>query len=496
MITLSKTDYILYRECPKNVWFKIHKPDIYSESELSDFEKTIIETGNEVELEVRKLFLGGILIEGRDVGAQNATNDYIANKQPILFQPIFVKNNFLAAVDILQFDPGTGGYSVYEVKSTNEIDDKAHYHDLAFQVNLLRSCGLKIEKAYLIHLNSEYVRSGALDIEKLFKIVDVTSEVEGLCGDVSNESKTALEYLSQEAEPNGLCCCVYKGRSRHCPTFHHSNPEVPEYGVHDIARIGNSKAKLQELVDKSIFHLHEIPDHIKLSEIQKNQIDAHVSDKTSVKNAEISQELSSLVYPLYFLDYETFPCAIPRFDGFSPYQQIPFQYSLHILKSPSGTPSHKEFLFTGSDDPSQSFVESLKRDIGNSGSIIVWNKKFECKINEQLGERITNTKSFIDSVNLRVYDLMDIFSKQYYVHKGFRGSTSIKAILPTLAPDLSYSDLEIQEGGTAADKWNKMVLGLVAKDEGHKIAENLRLYCGRDTNAMYVIWRHLYELVK
>lgn len=80
MITLSKTDYILYRECSKNVWFKIHKPDIYSESELSDFEKTIIETGNEVELEARKLFPGGVLIEGRDMGAQKVTESYIAKK--------------------------------------------------------------------------------------------------------------------------------------------------------------------------------------------------------------------------------------------------------------------------------------------------------------------------------------------------------------------------------------------------------------------------------
>lgn len=495
MITLSKTDYILYRECPKNVWFKIHKPDIYSVSELSDFEKTIIETGNEVELEARKLFPEGILIMGRGADAQKATESHIAKKQGILFQPIFVKNNFLAAIDILQFNADTGGYSIYEVKSTNDIDGKSHYHDLSFQVNLLRSCGLKIEKAHLVHFNSEYIRSGELDIVKLFKIVDATKEAEGLCGDVSNESNAAIEYLSQETEPKGFCCCVYKGRSKHCSTFQHSNPEVPEYSVHDIARIGSSKAKLQELVDKNIFHLHEIPDHIKLSEIQKNQVDAHVLDKILIKNNEISRELSNLVYPLYFLDYETFPCAIPRFDGFSPYQQIPFQYSLHVLESPTTAPIHKEFLFTESSDPSKSLIESLQKDIGDSGSIIVWNKRFECKINEEIGKRIPAAKSFVDSINARVYDLMDIFSKQHYVHKGFRGSTSIKSVLPILAPDLSYSDLEIQEGGTAADKWNKMVMGLIIKEEAVKIAEDLRQYCGRDTNAMYVIWEYLYKLV-
>lgn len=495
MTTLSKTDYILSRECPKNVWFKIHKPDIYFVSELSDFEKTIIETGNEVELEARKLFPDGILINGRGADARKATEIYINNKQKVLFQPFFVKDNLVAAVDILQYDSITDTYNIYEVKSTNSID-KTHYYDLAFQVNLLHSYGLNIGKAFIIHLNGEYVRSGNLDIEKLFKIVDITKEVEGLSKDVAEESIAALQYLSQETEPAGFCCCVYKGRSRHCSTFKYSNPEVPEYSVHDIARIGNSKAKLQELVDKNIFHLHEIPDHIKLSDIQKNQVEAHALDKIFVNKIEISRELNNLVYPLYFLDYETFPCAVPRFDGFSPYQQIPFQYSLHVLESPTSSLAHKEFLFVNSTDPSKSLVETLQKDIGEKGSIIVWNKKFECKINEEIGKRISNVKSFVDSINGRVYDLMDIFSKQYYVHKGFRGSTSIKLVLPTLAPDLSYSDLEIHEGGTAADRWNKIALELVSMQEADKIAENLRLYCGRDTEAMYVIWKHLYELIK
>ena len=263
-ITISKTDYILFRECPKNVWYKIHKPDIYFQSELSDFEKSIIETGNEVELVARKLFPTGILIERRDVKGQEATQDYITKKQEILFQPIFVKDGYLAAIDILKFEPETGSYSVYEVKSTNDIDKKVHYHDLAFQVNLLRECGLKINKAYLIHLNSGYVRSGELDIAQLFKIVDVSNEVESVTDNVAVEATDALKYISQTSEPEGFCCCIYKGRSRHCSTFKYANPNVPEYSVHDIARIGSSAAKLKELIDNNIFHLD------KFFQIKKN----------------------------------------------------------------------------------------------------------------------------------------------------------------------------------------------------------------------------------
>lgn len=492
-IVLSKTDYILYRECPKNVWYKIHKTDVYSQSELSEFEKSIMETGNEVELVARKLFPSGVLIERRDEEGQKATQNYIAKHQEILFQPIFVKDNFLAAIDILKFKPETGSYAVYEVKSTNDVDDKTHYHDLSFQINLLEKYGLKIDKAYIIHLNSEYVRSGEIDITKLFKIVDVSSEVESIAESVASESGEALKYLSQDNEPNGYCCCIYKGRSRHCSTFQHANPDVPEYSVHDIARIGNSKAKLKELIDNNIFHLDKIPSHIKLTDIQQGQVDTYVLNEVLVEKEKIKAEFGALAFPLYFLDYETFPAAIPRFDGFSPYHQIPFQYSVDVLKSPESKPEHYEFLHVASDDPSKSFAESLQKHLGTTGSVIVWHKGFECGRNAEIAIRIPETKSFMDSLEGRVYDLEDIFRKQYHIHRDFRGGTSIKRILPVLVPELSYKELEIRDGGSAADTWNKIVSGSFNSAEKEKSINDLKIYCGLDTYAMYSIWLALHK---
>lgn len=495
LMLLSKTDYILYRECPKNVWYKIHKPDIYSQSELTEFEKSIIETGNEVELEARKLFPAGVLIEGRDAKAREATRDYLAKKQEALFQPIFVKDGYLAAVDILKYDPKTGGYSIYEVKATNDIDKKTHYHDLTFQVNLLRKCGLKINKAHLIHLNSEYVRTGDLKTSELFKIVDATDVVEDLAAGVNVEMAEALEYLSTDSEPKGACSCVYKGRSSHCSTFNYTNPDVPEYGVHDIARIGNSKAKLKELIDNNIFHLDKIPAGVKLTDNQQKQVDAYVLNKVFIEKEKIAGEFKSLTFPLYFLDYETFPAAIPRFAGFSPYNQIPFQYSLHILKSAAGEPEHYEFLYIEPGDPSKPFAEALRKHVGVAGTVIVWHKSFECARNDEIAARIPATKPFMDSLKSRVYDLEDIFKKQYHVHKNYRGSTSIKKILPVLAPELSYKELEIREGGSAADVWNKITNGSFSKEEKEKAAADLKEYCGLDTYAMYAIWRALYKLL-
>lgn len=492
--SISKTDYLLYRECKKSTWLKKHKPDIYYQHELTAFEKMIIQTGNEVELVARKLFPAGFLIEGRDEEAQKLTIEHIQKKQPILFQAVFEKDGFLAAVDILEFNPDTNAYSVYEVKSSNEIDEKKHHYDLAFQVNLLRKCGIQVEKINLVHLNKEYVRIGSLNTSSLFTVEDITAIIDSLCEEVAIEMDGALTYLSQESLPEGFCMCVYKGRSNHCTSFSTLNPEIPEYSVHDIARIGLSKKKLEDLIDAKIFNVHEVPPHIKLSPIQQNQIDAHKLDKVFLDKTTINRELQRLSFPLYFIDYETLPCAIPRFDKFSPYQHIPFQYSLYVLDNPDAEPRLLEFLHTDLDDPSTYFIDSMRNHIGDSGSVIVWHKSFECGRNNEIAVRIPEMKEFIDSLNGRVFDLEEIFKKQYYVHKGFKGSTSIKKVLPIIAPLLSYKELDVQDGGSAAEIWNRFTTGNLNESEKEKIITNLKTYCGMDAYAMYAIWKELYLL--
>ncbi|MFA5933252.1 MAG: DUF2779 domain-containing protein [Microgenomates group bacterium] len=494
-ITLSKTDYILYRACKKNAWYKIHEPKIYYQHELSAFERMIIQAGNEVELAARKLFPAGVLVEGRDRAEQLLTLKYIEDKTPIIFQAAFEKDYFFAAIDILELNSETNGYTVYEVKSTNEIDEKIHYYDLAFQVNLLRKSGLTVEKICLIHLNKEYIRSGELNIIGLFQIEDITEKIESLCEEVSIEMDSGITYLSQESLPVGFCTCVYKGRSNHCTCFSIINPDIPEYGIHDISRIGLSRQKLQDLVDGNIFEIHQIPPHIKLSDIQQNQIDAYKSNAPLINKDTILKELQNLKFPLYFIDYETLPCAIPRFDGFSPYQHIPFQYSLYVLESADEEPKLLEFLHSDLDDPSRYFVDSLQKNIQDSGSVIVWNKVFECGRNSEIALRIPEVKEFIDSLNIRVYDLMDIFKKQYYVHKDFKGSTSIKKVLPVMVPSLSYKELEIQDGGSAAEIWNRLYSEKIDQLEKEKIITDLKKYCGLDAYAMYAIWKELYAPV-
>jgi len=492
---VSKTDYMRWQECSKNAWLAIHKPDFYYSFEPSEFELALRETGEKVEGIARGLSPDGVLVEGRDEAAQKLTRKFIDAKTPVIFQPVFSKDGFLAAADILKFNTETGGYTIYEVKSSSSVK-KEYLHDVAFQTSLLRRCGLKIDQVFLVHLNPDYVRRGELDLSKLFLSVDMTAQIAEVEDGVTREMEESKAYLLNDSEPVGQCTCIYKGRSNHCTTFNYSNPHVPAYGVHDISRIGSSSKKLKEMVDAGIFELDKIPTHIKLSEAQQNQIDAYISGEVSIEKAAIAGELAGLQFPLHFIDYETHLSAIPLFDGWSPNKQVPFQYSLHIVEGPGVEAVHEEFLHTVLEDPDVAFARSLQEHIGPEGSIIVWHKAFECSIvNKPMAVRHPEYADFFADFEGRVYDLEDVFSKRYYIHRGFLGKTSIKKVLPVLAPDLGYEELEIREGATASAVWPKLVSGELNDAEREKICEALRKYCGRDSYAMCAIWMELGKLV-
>jgi hypothetical protein len=305
---------------------------------------------------------------------------------------------------------------------------------------------------------------------------------------------TALDYLSKKTEPPQGCECIYRGRSNQCTTFQYSNPHVPAYSIHDLSRIGASKKKLLWLVENKIFHLDDIPvEEIELSDIQLNQVLAHRRGKPIIDHEGIREELESLRFPLYFLDYETFAPAIPLFSGYGPFEKVPFQFSLHILHRPGEEPEHVEYLHMDKSDPTQAVIDLLREHVLPQGTIIAWNKSFEMGVHRRMAHRMPAHSPTIDRMNSMFYDLMDVFHKQCYVHPKFKGSVSVKYVLPALLPNLTYKDLNIQGGAQASEAWWAMVTSTDAS-EREMIASDLKKYCGLDTYAMYAIWKHLHEL--
>jgi uncharacterized protein DUF2779 len=361
-------------------------------------------------------------------------------------------------------------------------------------VILLRESGLKVARAYLTHLNSRYERLGDLDVYQLFISADLTQQVEQVINDVSEEICAAQAYLASDTEPQGPCACVYKGRSRHCSTFRYSNPHIPEYSIHDITRMGQSPKALRVLIDAGNFTLDKIPADMKLSEAQRVQTRVFRTGETVVDKRRIANDLGELNYPYHFIDYETYAPPIPHFDRFSPYDQIPLQYSLHILGAPDGEPIHREFMHIGQDDPTASFLASLKRHIGSFGTIIVWSKSFESHVNDRIADRIPQERTYLAEVNDRIYDLKDIFAKQYFVHKALLGKISIKRVLPVLVPELTYANLSIQNGTAASLAWKELLSGDLSNAEEAMLRGKLSGYCALDSYGMFAIWRALWAL--
>ena len=494
---LTKTDYLIYKDCAKNAWVKIHKPEIYYAKPLSAFDEGIIETGNEVDELARDLFPDGVIPANRD--ASEETMEFIKAQTPIIYQPVFETDLYKVICDILVWNPLLKVYDLYEIKASNsgenkKTKDELYTYDIAFQYLVLKELNIPIGKLNLVRLNSEYVRGVDLDITQLFSVEDFTERVMNITDTVLVDMKNAYDILSNEEEPFGNCKCITRGRSSHCTTFSYSNPEIPEYSVHDISRIGSSKVKLVELVDSKIFLINDVPDDFPLSEKQKNQVMATKLDKVFMNKNEISEFVNNIKIPISFLDYETFAAGIPKFTGYSPFNQITFQFSLHVVDDVDKEPSHSEFIFTENKNPDETFILALKKYLPESGHVITWNKSFEMGRNKDLIERNPEHKAFLEDLNSRIIDLMDIFTNQHFIHPKFKGKTSIKYILPVLAPDLSYKALDIQEGGTASNTWNQIVSGELTKEEVQEKIEHLKTYCKLDTYAMYRIWKYLREI--
>jgi hypothetical protein len=224
------------------------------------------------------------------------------------------------------------------------------------------------------------------------------------------------------------------------------------------------------------------------------QVRAHKSQKPIIDVGEIERILGSYTFPLYFFDYETYAPAIPAFDGFGPYVRIPFQFSLHVLRDAETEPEHVEYLQLDRSDPTRAVAQLLDQYIDPKGTVIVWYAPFERGVNKEIGDRLSAYATQMARINGQVRDLRDIFSKQHYVHPDFRGSTSIKDVLPVLVPELSYDGLMIKEGTAASEQWWAMTAAGTEAAERAIIADALRTYCKLDTYAMYAIWKTLKQV--
>jgi hypothetical protein len=203
-----------------------------------------------------------------------------------------------------------------------------------------------------------------------------------------------------------------------------------------------------------------------------------------VKPAEIREFLKKLSYPRYFLDFETFQTAVPEFDETRPYQQVPFQFSLHVVASAGAAPDHFSYLAEGNVDPRPEFLALLRERLGEAGPVICYNAAFERGIVEASVEVVPDFKGWWKKTGGRFVDLLVPFRSFAYYHPNQLGSASLKSVLPAVTGGTGYEDLEICDGGQAAWEYRRITFGNVDPDERARVRAQLEEYCGLDTEAM------------
>ena len=488
---LTKSDFLKYTQCYKYLWLHKYRQDLVSPEAKSAL-KRIFDEGYEVENYAYKLFPAGVSAYDEDIAEAVAkTKKLVKARQKTIFQPTISNSKVFCRADIIRRYTKSGNWDIYEVKSSTQVKD-IHLIDLAFQKICFEESWLKIGKLYVIYVNGEFLRRGPIDPKKFLKIVDVTRAVEALIKKVGLDIEMAHKILENKNEPEvkilKQCHSPYD-----CEFSDHCRKHLPKDSIYGIAG-GLSTEKLEMLLDQGILEIKDIPEGIVTNKSGLGYINAVKSKKVFIDSLAIKEELSSLEYPLYFLDYETFGPAVPLFDGYKPYQRIVFQYSLHIKRSPDALLEHYQYLCASIKDPTSELLGSLSKFVGEKGSLISWNKSFEMGCNKEMRERKKQHALFLKSVNDRMYDLMQCFKKGYYVHKDFKGSASIKRVLPVMVPKLSYKDLNIQEGGTASESWLKVNDPKIGQKEKDDLAKDMLAYCRLDTLAMVEILEVLKKL--
>lgn len=448
---ISKSDYMLFLKQPAWLWLKKNDPSKLPPVDANT--QTMFDAGHAFEPYAESLFPEGVALGFSDYSEYmtlpQRTLDAIESGAHVLFQPRFSWGSYTCISDIVKF-VDEGVIDLYEIKASTSAKTE-HEFDLAFQAAVIEGSGYSVRNVFVVHVNNQYVRRGEIEADKITKITDVTDKVRALGEATEKYMPLAVSVAKQ-------------------PTMPDPDPK--------LAKLGSKK------------------DWLKVYENLVPQ-EARVwppDTEPTINREAIKQFLDGLQYPLYFLDYETLMSLIPYFDGLRPYQQVPFQYSLHLLQAHDATLEHKEYLHKDNSNPSRPLTEQLLMDIGEEGTVLVWYEGFEKSRNSELGEMIPEYKQAMESLNGRVIDLMTPFKEKWYDDPRFEGSASIKKVLPVLCPELSYKTLGIQEGASAQRLWMEAILDGTRDGEKQQILEDLFEYCKLDTLAMVEIFNKLRNL--
>ena len=444
-MTLSKSLYIRGLQCEKSLWLKKKKPGVLQAPD--DGAQVVFDTGTSVGELACELFSGGERIEYTgDFNAQMAkTKELIERGTEVIYEATFCFDGILVMVDILRICED--GLIINEVKSSTSVKE-VYIDDASIQYYVISSLGYKVSAVNIIHIDNTYVRGEKLELEKLFHTEDVTEQIMQKQAEIPQILSKFEEILSKNIEPEvdigPHCSDPY-----HCDAWEYCWREqrgIPEYSVFNISRLRSDKKF--DLYKSGIVKFEDIKELDKFNASQQIQIRSELSKEQIIDKEAIKEFLETLSYPLYHLDFETFQQAVPEFVGLRPYEQIPFQFSIHKDYG-KGNLEHFEFLAEVGADPRYELALNLIKFIPQDACVLAYHASFEKGVIQNLATLFSQLSSHIMNIHSNIKDLKIPFAKKFYYHPKMCGSSSIKKVLPAIVPscESAYSSLDLIRNG-------------------------------------------------
>lgn len=485
---LSKSRIAIFEQCAKRLWLSVHRPELAHES---DSTKRVFRVGHEVGAAACALYPDGVEIDGSKGMAHAAeVTALLMARQPRvpIFEATFIHAGVAVRVDLMI--PDGDGWQVAEVKSTTSVKPYQRA-DLATQLWVLRGCGVNVTRASVRVIDRTFVLRAFGDHRGLFK-GELAGEGVSLLmagrGGVVADAGMTLAGGEPAIDIGAHCTDPFQcSFDRYCRQH---LPAPPEWPVALLPGVGG-KAVARALSADGMSDLVAVePASITAPLLQR----VHAATVTGIPwhdAAAIRDETAGWSYPRTFLDFESIAFAVPRWIGTSPYQQVPFQFSAHIDHG-EGELEHAAFLSLDGADPRAACARVLA-ELPGTGAVIAWNAPFERSCLLQLASVVPEYAEALRSLAARLVDLLPIARRHYY-HRDMRGSWSIKAVLPTLAPELDYASLEgARSGAEAQDAYLEAIDPATLPERREVLQRGLLDYCARDTLAMVVLLERLCE---
>ena len=485
MVAISKARFVAGLQCAKRLFLETHAPD--RRDPEGPGRAALQEAGIEVGIVARRRFPGGVLV-GAEAGWDDAlarTAALVADPDvPAIFEAAFEHAGARMRADVLR-RVGPGRFVLVEVKLGSKVR-AYHETDLAFQLAVLGGAGVEVERVELLLLDRSYVHPGGPpDPFRLFTVVDLSEKALPQVATI-RERLPAMRGVVEASDapavdPGPQCLTPFR-----CPFFGHCHVGGPTFPVTDLPRLTGEQ--LAGLAAIGVADIRDVPPEFPgLSPLQQRAV-ASVRAGRAIREPALVAKLAAIALPAHFVDFETFAPAIPVFPGTGPFEQVPFQWSDHVLE-PDGTVRHREFLHDEGADPRRAFAESLLAATADAASLVVYSS-FEGDVLTALAAQLPDLAGALRARRDRIVDLLPLVRDHAY-HPALRGSFSIKRVLPAFVPGLGYDDLAIQDGLTASLSHAVLVDPGLDAERRAALRAQLLAYCGRDTEAMLALYRAL-----